>query len=206
MVKRNADSDATTVYAFRNGNTKALTYFFNCYYSPLVFFAGRLISDTTAAEDIVEESFIKLWERHQDFETAQNIKAFLYISTRNACMDYFRKNQRQTESHKDFSYTASSSEDPEDVFLNNETIRAEVLGEIYQEIERLPTKAREVFKLSYLKGLKNQEIADQMGISVNTVKNQKARAIQLLKVVLLKKDLWAILYMSFHYYCHSIKN
>ena len=61
-------------------------------------------------------------------------------------------------------------------------LKAEVWGEVYRAIASLPEGCRNVFKLSYLEGLKNQEIADELKISINTVKTQKARALELLKL------------------------
>jgi RNA polymerase sigma-70 factor (ECF subfamily) len=72
-------------------------------------------------------------------------------------------------------------------------IRAEVLREINREIENLPEQCRKIFKMSFFDGKKNQEIASMLEISVHTVKNQKARAIQLLRVRLPDRNLVAIL-------------
>ncbi|NSL87390.1 RNA polymerase sigma factor [Chitinophaga solisilvae] len=189
MDQNSIDIEIAKIDALKRGDTKALSYFFNNYYPPLCLFATRLIGETGAAEDIAGESFVKLWDRRTDFQTEQNIKAFLYITTRNACMDFYRKSQRQAQSKKDLTYIIGDDMEDETV-MENEMIRAAVLGEIYKEIENLPLRARQIFKLSYIDGMKNQEIADEMGIAINTVKNQKARAIQLLRGMMLKKDVW----------------
>ena len=177
--------------AFRNGEPPALHSLLKLFYGPLCLFAERMVMDRPAAEDIVGETFIKLWNKRANFETIQNVKAFLYISTRNACLNWLKQAQRDSLSKKQLAYLTSEREE----FILNEIIRAEVLQEIMQEIERLPEQCGKVLKLSYLEGLKNQEVADLLQISVHTVKNQKARAIQLLKIRLRDRDLMTLFFL-----------
>jgi len=175
--------------SFQKGAADALHSLVQQFYSPLTLFADRLLKDRAAAEDIVGESFIKLWNKKNDFETVQNIKAFLYITVRNASLNYLKQAKRDSLSKQQLAYPQSEKEE----FVLNSMIRAEVLKEILQEIERLPEQCGKVLKLGYLEGLKNQEIADMLHISVHTVKNQKARAIQLLKIKLRDRDLMGLL-------------
>jgi RNA polymerase sigma-70 factor (ECF subfamily) len=178
--------------AFRKGESQALQSLLKLFYSPLCLFAERLVKDRLAAEDIVGESFIKLWNKRHDFETLQNTKAFLYISTRNACLNLLKQAQRDHLSKKQLAYLTGEQEG----YILNEIVRAEVLQEIMQAIESLPEQCGKVLKLGYLEGLKNQEIADLLQISVHTVKNQKARAIQLLKIKLTGRDLMALFLLA----------
>lgn len=177
--------------AFRKGEPQALHSLLKLFYSPLCLFAERLVKDRLAAEDIVGESFIKLWNKRNDFETLQNTKAFLYITTRNACLNLLKQTHRDNLSKKQLAYLTGEREE----YILNEMVRAEVLQEIMQAIENLPEQCGKVLKLGYLEGLKNQEIADLLKISVHTVKNQKARAIQLLKIKLRDRDLMALFFL-----------
>jgi RNA polymerase sigma-70 factor (family 1) len=178
---------------FKNGDPNSLNALFRMYYAPLCLFAERMIKDRPAAEDIVGEAFVKLWHRHRDFENQQNIKAFLYITTRNACLNMLKQMQRESLSKKQLAYLSADKEG----FILNDMIRNEVLAQISSEIENLPEQCKKIFKMSYFEGRKNQEIAEILDISVHTVKNQKARAIQLLKVklpdrMLVATILWAM--------------
>jgi RNA polymerase sigma-70 factor (family 1) len=173
---------------FKKGDPRALQVIFKMFYAPLCIFAERMLRDRPAAEDIVGETLVKLWNRHTDFENMQNVKAFLYITTRNACLNMLKVMQRESLSKKQFAYISGDKEG----FILNEIVRAEVLNEIRREIDNLPAQCQKIFKLSYFEGKKNQEIADMLSISVHTVKNQKARAIQLLKVKLPDRNLVAL--------------
>lgn len=177
--------------AFNRGVPETLHTLLKEYYKPLCLFADRLIKDHAAAEDIVGDTFIKLWNRKTDFETVQNIKAFLYITVRNAGLNFLKQAKRESLSKKQLAYIAGEQEE----YVLNEMIRSEVLREIMREIEKLPEQCGKVFKLGYIEGLKNQEIANLMKISVHTVKNQKARAVQLLKIKLRDRDLMALAFL-----------
>jgi RNA polymerase sigma-70 factor (family 1) len=137
-----------------------------------------LIRDRPAAEDIVKDTFIKLWLKQQDFGTPQNVKAFLYITVRNACLNYLRHMQVREATQKELTYLGM---DREDAHVLNNMIKTEVMHEIYAEIEKFPKKRRYIFKLAYLEGMKNEEIANLLNISISTVKTQKARAILALR-------------------------
>ena len=136
---------------FKNGDPNSLNALFRMYYAPLCLFAERMIKDRPAAEDIVGEAFVKLWHRHRDFENQQNIKAFLYITTRNACLNMLKQMQRESLSKKQLAYLSADKEG----FILNDMIRNEVLAQISSEIENLPEQCKKIFKMSYFEGRKN---------------------------------------------------
>ncbi len=152
---------------------------FSLYYARLCYFAFKMIGEREAAEDLVQEAFVKLWERQDDFTSELSAKTFLYVTVRNACLNRIRHEEVEKKYIK-----AHNSEEVEEEKGLQQIIQAEVLGEIHNAIEALPQGCRQVLKLAYFEGLKNHEIAEQLGISVNTIKTQKARALQLLRLKL----------------------
>jgi RNA polymerase sigma-70 factor (family 1) len=187
--------DSSLLIAFQNGDRGAADTLFLRYAKPLVFYIQRLMGSETEAQDIVADVFIKLLERREKFNSLDNIRAFLYRSARNAAINVLRANSRHRAAHEQLGYLARAAEGRSD-WLDNEQIRGEVLGAIYEEIETLPGKCKEIFKLIFLQGLDNEEIAARMGIEVQTVRSQKSRAIGLLRAQLLKKgQLLAVLYL-----------
>jgi RNA polymerase sigma-70 factor (family 1) len=179
---------------FNKGDSQALTYIFELHNRALCYFAERLTGDKGESEDIVADSFFKLWAKRTDFETLQSIKAFLYITTRNACFDFLKHRKRSKSSHQEILYLAPDNDDA----ILRTMIETELLQRIYGEIDRLPKKCRDVFKLFHFEGLSTQQIADKLNISKQNVLNQKARAIQLLRIFLLQKKflLFILLYIS----------
>jgi len=181
---------AEIVSELKRGSTKALHAVHDLYYPALRNFAMSLVVDGPAAEDIVAEVFVTLWKKHKDFETLQNIKAFVYISTRNACINHLKKLQRDVVMKS--GLTNYLSLDHEE-FALNEMIKAEVLQQIYEAIEALPSQCKKVFKLCYVEGLSNSEVAEQFSISINTVKNHKVKALGLLRLKFLNGPSMSVL-------------
>lgn len=178
---------------FRNGDDAALSYFFKLHYKSLCYFVGRLIQNDLEAEDIVADCFVKAWKRREDFLTASNIKAFLYISSRNASLNFLK--HLKVKSAAQLKYF-NELEQAEEIILTK-IIETEVLVMLNQEINQLPDNYQKVFKLLYFDQLKTDEIAAQMGITAQTVRNYKARAIDLLKASLLKKGISEVMMLVF---------
>lgn len=173
------------IIEFKQGSKEAFAEVYKTHYASLFFFVKRFISDRQEAEDITAETFIKLWKIRHNFDSHQNIKAFLYITARNACLDCLRAKQRSTGMQQEMLYLLLQGNDV--TFIQDE-IKADVLQEIRKEIENLPPKCQQIFKMAFLQRIKNAEIAEKLGLTVQTVKNQKVRAIKLLRLAI-NKDL-----------------
>lgn len=191
---------ATVIYddeylmkSFRGGEEKAFSFVFDMHYKSLCYFANPITQDVQQAEDIVSECFFKLWTRRDSFQTSQNIKAFLYISCRNACINHLRNLKRRNAAQELY---LSQLELAEDTVLY-QLIEAEVLQVLTEEIEALPAKCRDVFKMIYIDNKKTDEIALLLDISVKTVRGHKARAIELLRTEMLKKGISAAVVLAF---------
>lgn len=178
---------------FNMGEEKAFAYFFDLHYKSLCYFAVPITQDQQQAEDIVSDCLFKLWQHRATFKTAQNIKAFLYISCRNACLNYLRNLKRRDSAQEGYLAQLEQSEDT----ILYQIIETEVLSILSNEIEELPQKCREVFKMIYLENKATDEIAALLGISVKTVRGHKARAIELLKTQLMKKGLSNVVLLAF---------
>jgi RNA polymerase sigma-70 factor (family 1) len=182
------------VREFNAGNQNAFVAIFERYHAPLRYFAERIIIDQEEAKDIVAESFIKLWEKRSLFHSLPNIWGFLSITTKNACINFLRDSERLDRRHAEAAHLHKKDE-----HVLTQIIRAEVLRQVFEAIEALPPQCRKIAQLSFIEGKKNHEIADEMHLSVQTVKNQKIRAITLLKVRLSDADglMLAWLYTDF---------
>jgi RNA polymerase sigma-19 factor, ECF subfamily len=150
---------------------------FNQFYSSLVFFARKLIRDEFAAEDIVTEIFLKYWKKQKHFNSLPAVKSYLYISTRNACLNHLHHRRYEAATKADLLVL---SDDFDDHVLNQIT-RTEVLRQVYSIVESLPVECRKIVLMSFIGGMSNQQIARRLHISVHTVKNQKFRGIRLMR-------------------------
>jgi len=185
------------IAAFKLKDAKAFAHIFKLYRKALVYFAEQILGIREEAEDIVAITFIKLWEKHDHFDSLPALKSFLYVTTRNACIDFLRYSKRASASKKDYSYWANNREDE----ILHIMWDAEIFTALEREIELLPKKCREIFKLAFFQGLPTNEIAGKLELSVKTVRNQKARAVHLIQTAFLKKNL-AVSFMICSI-CHS---
>lgn len=165
---------------FETNEPLRLEHIFSEYYARLVHFCFQIVHDKSAAEDIVQDAFVNYWDLRQTvLNNKQSIKSFLYSSVRNASFNYIRHDKVIEK------YIQSLEPDPvEEINAMHYIIRSEVLGEIHKAISSLPESCQRISRMGYLEGKKNQEIAEELGISVNTVKTQKQRALQLLRLKL----------------------
>jgi RNA polymerase sigma-70 factor (ECF subfamily) len=181
--------DKSLLQEFKRGNSHAFKAVYDMFFPALCFFAKRLVDNDGEGEDIAADSFVKLLNRYDSFDSIPNIKAFLYITTRNACLNYLRYTQRQHSSKRELNRI----QDKTDEHALSYIVHAEVLREVEYEIEQLPNRCREIFKLIYYERRSADDIAEMLGISINTVWVQRAKAIQLIRTNLLKKGMLSVL-------------
>lgn len=159
---------------------------FEDYFPQVQYFATRLIGDAEEARDIVIRTFQTMWGLKTNFASLNNIKAFLYITTRNNCLNYLQYRQRQEAGRK--AYEARLMEAGSDKSVELCMIEAELLQLIHQKIEVLPKKCKEIFKLTYFEGMRAGEIAKLLHISTSTVTTQRSIAIKYLREVLSEEE------------------
>jgi len=163
--------------AFKSGNISGFNYFFNLFYKPLCYFAYSSLQDQSVAEEITDDVFLKLWNRHHLFASEQLIKSFLYKSVRNASLNHIQKCKTEATLQKNLSYLLNISEP----CIQQHIIRTETINLIYQTMEILPDKCLKVFKLFYLENKSYEEIALELRITINAARNHRMRALTLLK-------------------------
>lgn len=186
------------IAGFQQGSKDAFAEVYNLHYSRLYAFIKKLVDDKEEARDITAETFVKLWKLHANFNTQDNIKAFLYITARNACMDFLRYRQRQMANKQEFNYVLLQQVDNVAATSNDE-IKTLVLKQIHSEIENLPTQCKRIFKMAWLEGKKNAEIAEQLELTEQTIRNQKARAVKILRLALANYNMELFVFMVFFF-------
>lgn len=149
------------------GDKSAYKYAFDYFYADLCGHTTNLTSDIDLAEDIVQEIFIGLWNNRKKILITTSLKSYLYRSCYNKYIDIYRKNKNINKKLEEFRYVKLMNLEEEDASLKNQKI--EYLNKAIQE---LPPKCKEIFVLSKFEGLKYQEIAEKLDISIKTVENQ----------------------------------
>lgn len=146
---------------------------FRYHYRPLCIFALHYLKDIDASEDVVQEAFALLWEKLSAGEKVVNQKGYLYSIVKNRSLDILRKGGLTGEAIS----LDGSVDDIEEPTVED----AEVEARLWTAIDTLPEKCREIFLMSKRDGLKQEEIAQELGVSLQTVKNQVSKALKIIK-------------------------
>ena len=175
----------------RRGKEEAFAYVFRMYYSPLLNYAGRILKDVEAANDVVQECFCRLYDRSRELRKELQVRPYLYKSVYNACMDAIKHQKVESnyinQELLDF-YFSKVVETPE---AEQALLDEDLKGAIQDAINKLPERCREIFVLSKVDGLSNKQIAEQLNISMKTVEAQMTTAF-----VRLRKELgWLLCFI-----------
>lgn len=192
MEEKGIKDEFYWIESFKAGAPEALAHFFDLHYKALCFFVEGLIGDKAESEDIVADCYLKLWKGNRQIESTQNIKGFLYVSCRNGCMDYFRKLKVKTAAQEE-SFRQLNQQQGQ---LFYEVVKTDVMEILAMELESLPDLQKQIIRLLYFERKKTDEIAQILGLSVKTVRNYKALAVESMKNSILKKGLGDALYLA----------
>ncbi len=156
-------------------NEKTFKALYIEFYRPLFFYANKYVGDEEASDDIVQEVFIRLWNKYRN-ETINSIRSFLYSSVKNECLNYLKK-----EAVKESYVQRILSNLAEDEMVYSiQLYEEELFRQINSLIETMPDQRKKIFKL-VVKGLDNSSIAELLNVSINTVKTHRLKARQFLK-------------------------
>jgi RNA polymerase sigma factor (sigma-70 family) len=160
-----------------DGNQLAFEFVFNRYFPRICLYAAPFATEDKQAEDIAKEAFIRVWNSAKDFKSLDHLKNTLYLSAKQIGINHQVAHQRTLAREEKYFNT----QQPYEEHHLQHMIHAEVMGELYQAINKLPEQAKAVIVSTYLEGKSNQEVADEMNISLQTVKNYKLRGLKQLR-------------------------
>lgn len=179
MEKHSNSEEIFLFQEMKEGKEYAFDFFFNYYYAGLCVYGQKTFSiQMEDVRNLVQDVFLKIWNERATIQIQSSVRAFLFVSVKNRCLDYLRQHRRIPE-----TFNISKIQD-----IPNETFETYVLSELElllsKSLEKLPERCREVFELSRLSGQKNKEIAEKLNITEKTVENQITKALRILKTEL----------------------
>lgn len=151
----------------QQGDKCAFEYFFKTYVDMLYAYAMGFCRDQDVAEDLVQEAFVRFWTMREKLSYSESIYGYLQRTVRNICI-----NQKVRERVEEKYRQAVLHSDEDEFCWEDDDELEELRRQLLEAIDRLPEKCREIFILSCVEGLKYQEVADQLRVSINTVKTQ----------------------------------
>ena len=159
------------------------------FYGSLCYYASNYVQDTDVAQDLVQDVFVRLIENRQTFQSAIHLRNYLYLSVKNACLNHLDKENVKQQYIRQVQSTAQEAEELPD----DEALIAEVYRKLKDAVDGLPPECKKILHMCYFENQNNETIAQQLSISINTVRAQKARGKQLLREKL--KNLYPLIFM-----------
>ena len=181
------------ITALRKGEKKAYEEIYTEFFGVLYHLCLHYLHNEKIAEELVQDTFLKLWEIRETLNEQINIRSFLYTITKNNCLNHLR-NQKISLKHQEnmkylemqFNYEALEK-------LGNYIQFEELRNKIDEAISKLPSEIIETFRLSRFEEFSYKEIAEQQGISIKTVEARISKALRILRVEL--KDYLPLIYL-----------
>ncbi len=159
------------------GDKSSFSSIFDAYYQDLVMFAVRFTHDLNNAEEIVQDTFVRLWEEHESVNINISLKSYLLKIVQNKCIDWCRHN-KITQMHVKFVLESLPLfEYDTDSYI----LHSELQEQIEIALGRLPEEISEAFRMNRYKGLKYYEIADILDVSVRTIEVRIGKALHMLR-------------------------
>ncbi len=168
------NDDKLIFEAIKKGSQAAFKQLFDKYYYALKGFSRRYVTQDDICEDAVQKAFVSLWESIHEIKYAGALKSYLFATVRNHCVNYVNREASRKITSDSMDELMAEAEYKEAI------VEEEVYSEVYKAIKKLSPQSRKIVVLA-MNGLKNQEIADELDISINTVKTLKKRAYEHLR-------------------------
>lgn len=176
----------------QNNDEKAFEKLFHQYYGHLCLFASRILQDDDAAEEIVQDFFVKLWEKRASVSVETSLRSYLYKSIKNQCLNLIQHNKIKYKHVQSILSEAKNDQTLQDNFTE-----IDLAKNIKESIQSLPEKRQKIFRLSREEGLKYREIAEKLNVSVKTVEAQMGLAIKYLRDKLKNYNTFFTLFVYF---------
>ena len=170
--------EKTLIRNVKNSKKSSFQKLFFQFHDQLFRFVIYRVQDTDIAKDIIQETFLRIWEKRRSLQPEKSFFSLLARISTNLCYDHFRYTEVRLRNRDRIpEYGKSHFDNPEEV------VQAQAIEKIIRKLvnEKLPQKCRIIFILSRIEGLSNQEISLKLGLSIRTVENQIYRALKILK-------------------------
>ncbi|MFT3702915.1 MAG: RNA polymerase sigma-70 factor [Agriterribacter sp.] len=192
MLEQNIHIEKNLLVLLKAGDKTAFTSLYQQYAPSLTAFAASKVSSLDEAKDIIHDLFVYIWDQRENIEITSSIKSFLFAAVRYRVIDHIRKNITRRE------YAAMLHQLSNDITTatEDELVSKNLEHTLEHVVETLPSRTKQIYRLSRNRHLAVKEIANELGLSEQTVKNQLSTALHHLRFSLEKLVIFVILFLS----------
>lgn len=177
MLYNEGDIDLVLLERLRDGDEGAFEAVFHVYHRYLYVVANRYLMSETWAEDAVQFAFLRLWEERESFDYSKGVKNLLFTILKNHILNKIRHDNMALQKNYELAQMSETEETSFLRELENEDFKAH----FYDLIKELPEQKRKVCLLKIEDGMSNKEVAEELGVTVSTVKSHYTQVIKLLR-------------------------
>ncbi|WP_073345175.1 RNA polymerase sigma factor [Bacteroides congonensis] len=182
-IDQYTDTDDEKLFALiEQGDERAFTQVYERYHKLLYVLAYRYLMSSDMAEDVVQHVFTRMWEFRSELHVGISLKNYLFTMTKNHVLNLIRNENSAIAKNYEMAQIASPYED--NLIENLE--KKELMSSFYKAVDMLPAQKRDICLMKVQEELTNQEIAERMNLSVNTIKTHYSEALKLLRIHLSK--------------------
>lgn len=167
-------SDSDIIRRIRQGDKQEFEKLFRSSYVSLVRYAKTILRDHDASEEIVQELFFRLWQDKQKLTIESSLNGYLYRSVHNRALHYIEHQQVVSRHAGEMTASAEQISEP----VTEAIYYSELQARVARVLERLPERCRLIFKMSRFEGMKYNEIADKLAVSLKTVEADMGKALR----------------------------
>lgn len=156
-------------------NLDVFESYYKEHYKAFFLASYNYVKTTEVAQEIVNDVFLKIWEDAEKITIESSLKAYIYRAIINRSINALNKQKRESQNQRELEQTHQEAYELREIEVN------ELKVQLYKAIDALPDQCKKVFVMSRMDGLKQQDIADKLGISIKTVKNHITHALKQLR-------------------------
>ena len=172
-----ADLEKKIFESVKNDDMLAYEVLFRKFYTGLCNYSYKIVKDIDTAEEIIQDLFFNIWEKRHELEIESSVKSYLFKSAYNKSILYLR-HKSVTEKYERYVRNTDKFDEPD----ASEELTLKELNEVIDKtLDELPERSRKIFSLSRFEGLKYQEIAEKLSLSVKTIEANMGRALKLFR-------------------------
>ncbi|GAB4277796.1 MAG: RNA polymerase sigma-70 factor [Marinilabiliales bacterium] len=170
------DNPGKNILLINYNDEKFFNAIFDKYYLSLFYYAKTFVNNQEIAEDIVQETFLKIWQKKEQIKNYDSIQSYLFVSVKNTCLDYLKHNKTANDYKNQENFNSLNNNNTDHLIRESE-----IKAQLHKAIDTLPPQCRTVFTLSRFENMKQKDIAKKLGISLKTVENHMGKALMLIK-------------------------
>jgi RNA polymerase sigma factor (sigma-70 family) len=194
-MKKKYKNTGELILGFNGRDSHAITEVYELVHKQLCSYCYRIVDDTTEAEDIVTEAFIKLLkDTSNQFDSFQDMRQHLYTAVRWASFNSLKKQRRQKDEAAAIDILTDVYDDP----IQNVMMKADIVNEVYNEIHKFRDIDQQLIELSFVHGYSAKQIGEILGMAEQSVHNRKSELIKSLRIAMIRKAMIMLLLIDFY--------